>query len=166
MWKAIWHCMEHEPERKHHGQLRGFLCKPLVYLEVLGGSFISKTQPLFPENAEAVDQRCTKNRKERKKCRLNWLNLVAIFLLSCPAELMDKGRVCRKHLAADVHRLHTVEQGKQAAMSNLTRCWRERLSRTNSLLPATDVGKLKIRSMLFLRRLLFMQNKSYFFLQE
>lgn len=60
-------CMEGEGERKHQGQLQGFLCKSLLYLEVLSGSFVSKTQPLFPEDAETVEWACTKNRKRGGK---------------------------------------------------------------------------------------------------
>lgn len=55
-------CVEGELERKRQGQLQAFLCKPLLYLEVLSGSFVIKTQPLFPEDAETVDLGCTKNR--------------------------------------------------------------------------------------------------------
>lgn len=78
-------CMEGEGEKKHQGQLQGFLCKPLLYLEVLSGSFVSKTQPLFPEDAETVEWACTKNRKRGEKMQGKLIKSRTIFFLSCPA---------------------------------------------------------------------------------
>lgn len=81
-------CMEGEGERKHQGQLQGFLCKPLLYLEVLSGSFVSKTQPLFPEDAETVEWACTKNRKRGEKMQGKLIKSSDYFLplLSCIAD--------------------------------------------------------------------------------
>lgn len=105
-----------ERERKRQG-LQGFLCKPLRYLHVLSGSFVRKTQPLFPEDAEPGNPGWTKNRKEGRKhfWSWDWLNLAAhIFFLSCPVELVGKGRACGEKGAAAAHRLW----GKAAAAFN------------------------------------------------
>lgn len=147
--------MEGERERKHQGQLQGFLCKPLLYLEVLSGFFLTKTQPVFPEGAETVDRARTKNRKTGKKMQGKLIKSSCCFLplLSCIAD---------GQRAADVRWLPWDERGKpvslipRAVVSILTRCCQGRLSRTSRPLPAADVQKLWIRFILFLRHLLLL----------
>lgn len=80
--------MEGERERKHQGQLQGFLCKPLLYLEVLSGSFVSKTQRIFPEDTESVDGNVQRIERGGGGMQGKFIKSISYFLplLSCIAD--------------------------------------------------------------------------------